>query len=159
MSPSRPRTSEHWIEYFRHNDRNLREIPWQAGVRLSFAVLNSVSASVQEFQLGESSEGRTFAKMATDYARVSGDDGYIVAQGLFVAEEHRHARDLGRFMDLAGIPRVQKTVADGIFRRLRKRHPAEEFGRDRAVAHRAATLASGSDVTGAPASSRGATKL
>ena len=46
-----------------------------------------------------------------------------------------------------------------VFSGLRERYAAEEFRGDRAVVHRAATLASGSDVTGAPASSRGATKL
>lgn len=120
MPDRRPTTSHGWCEYFRSNAASLRPIPWELGVKLSFQELKAVTSSVQEFQLGESSEGRTFAKMAADYARRSGDAGYILAQGLFVAEEHRHARDLGRVMDLAGIPRVGRTVADGIFRRLRK---------------------------------------
>jgi hypothetical protein len=46
-----------------------------------------------------------------------------------------------------------------VFRRLWEREAAEEIGRDCSFNHRAATLASGSDVTGAPASSSGATKL
>jgi hypothetical protein len=120
MSTLMPSTSHAWCEYFRSNAASLRTIPWELGVKLSFAELTAITGSIQEFQLGESSEGRTFAKMAAEYARRSGDVGYILAQGLFVAEEHRHARDLGKVMDLAGIPRVGKTVADGIFRKLRK---------------------------------------
>jgi hypothetical protein len=115
-----PSTSHAWCEYFRSNASSLRTIPWELGVKLSFAELKAVTSSIQEFQLGESSEGRTFAKMAAEYARQSGDAAYIIAHGLFVAEEHRHARDLGKVMDLAGIPRVGQTMADGIFRKLRK---------------------------------------
>ena len=44
--------------------------------------------------------------------------------------------------------------------RLRERHAPQELGRHRRCgAHRTATRASGSAVTGAPASSSGATKL
>jgi hypothetical protein len=36
-----------------------------------------------------------------------------------VAEENRHARDLGRFLDAAGIPRLRRHASDRVFRRLR----------------------------------------
>lgn len=114
------KSSERWCDYFRSNANELLPIPWDQGVRLTDRQRNAISSSVAEFQLGESSEGKTFARMAREYAERSGDAEYILAHGLFVAEEHRHARDLGRVMDLAGIPRVSKTAADGIFRRLRK---------------------------------------
>ncbi len=117
---NQPQSCEHWCEYFRSNAERLLPIPWEIGVNLSHDEHLTIAASIQEFQLGESSEGKTFAKMAREYAHQSGDLGYIVAQGLFIAEEHRHARDLGRVMDLAGIPRVSKTAADGAFRWMRK---------------------------------------
>ena len=118
--PRRTVSSERWCEYFRSNAEALLPIPWDVGVRLSADEIATITTSIQEFQLGESSEGKTFAKMARAYAEQSGDLGYVVAHGLFIAEEHRHARDLGRVMDLAGIARVRKTAADGVFRWLRK---------------------------------------
>jgi hypothetical protein len=38
---------------------------------------------------------------------------------MFLAEEHRHARDLGRVLDMAGIPRVERLAVDTVFRHLR----------------------------------------
>ena len=38
---------------------------------------------------------------------------------LFIAEEQRHARDLGRFLTINGIPLVRTTITDRVFRRLR----------------------------------------
>ena len=43
------------------------------------------------------------------HAADTGDATYVQALRLFMAEEYRHARDLGRVMDLAGIPRVGRT--------------------------------------------------
>jgi hypothetical protein len=40
---------------------------------------------------------------------------------LFIAEENRHAQELGRFLDLAGIPRVGASWPDTVFRILRRR--------------------------------------
>jgi len=114
-------TSEEWREYFHKNAASLLEIPWEAGVALGDAERSAIAASVQEFQLGESSEARHFQGLAKEYARRTGDVGYVFALRLFIAEEHRHARDLGRVMDLAGIPRVGYTWPDAVFRWLRHR--------------------------------------
>src|SRR5262249_7311040 len=40
---------------------------------------------------------------------------------LFIREEQRYARDLGRFLHLAGIPLLQRTWPDTVFRWLRHR--------------------------------------
>src|SRR5262249_10311893 len=56
---------------------------------------------------------------AEAYAAKTGDTAYVTALGLFIAEEQRHGRDLGRFLDLAGIDRLRSTFADAIFRWLR----------------------------------------
>ena len=44
---------------------------------------------------------------------------YVLALQLFIAEEQRHARDLGRFLELAGIPPIRSNPLDRIFRLLR----------------------------------------
>ena len=61
--------------------------------------------SVLEFQLGESSQGRHIIRCAHEFALRQRSPACAEAIKLFIREEQRHARDLGRFMDLAGIPR------------------------------------------------------
>jgi len=114
-------TSEEWREYFHRNAANLLPIPWQAGVTLTEGERRAIAASVQEFQLGESSEGKHFQGLARQYGERTGDMEYVYALRLFIAEENRHARDLGRVMDLAGIERIGHTWPDAVFRWLRHR--------------------------------------
>ena len=50
----------------------------------------------------------------------TGDHAYADAIQLFIREEQRHSRYLGRFMDLNNIPRLKFSVGDAVFRGLRK---------------------------------------
>jgi hypothetical protein len=114
-------TSEEWREYFHRNAASLLAIPWEKGVELTDAERDAVAASMQEFQLGESSEGKHFQGLARTYGQRTGDMEYVYALRLFIAEENRHARDLGRVLDSAGIPRIGHTWPDAVFRWLRHR--------------------------------------
>ncbi|HEY7118286.1 MAG TPA: ferritin-like domain-containing protein [Tepidisphaeraceae bacterium] len=114
-------SSEEWREYFHRNAASLLPIPWHQGVTLTQAERDAIASSMQEFQLGESSEGKHFQGLASEYAQLTGDHDYVYALRLFIAEEHRHARDLGRVLDLAGIPRTAHTWPDAVFRWLRHR--------------------------------------
>ena len=111
-----PLSSEQWAAHFRANDGNLLALPWDGGAAITPAERAAIAASVQEFQLGESSEGRNLISAARRYAASSGDAAYVDALLLFIAEEHRHARDLGRFLDLAGVPRAGHARPDTVFR-------------------------------------------
>jgi hypothetical protein len=115
-----PLASAQWGSYFRNNTLHLLPLPWDEGARLEPAEREAVAASVREFQLGESSEGRNLISAARAYAAASGDAAYVDALLLFIAEEHRHARDLGRFLDLAGVPRAAHAWPDTVFRWLRR---------------------------------------
>lgn len=117
---ARPVTSEEWLEYFSTNRRNLLPIPWESSYRLTAEESKTITNSIRIFQLGENSEGRHFLQAARDYAARSGDLVYIDALKFFIAEEQRHARDLGRFMDSQGIPRAKIHWTDFIFRKLRR---------------------------------------
>ena len=119
--PLQPRSSEQWVEYFSHNKENLLPIPWETGAELTETERSAIAASVQGFQLGESSEGRHLAKCARDYAHQQNDLAYDTAIRLFIGEEQRHARDLGRFLKLNGIDLIRKTWPDTVFRMLRHR--------------------------------------
>jgi hypothetical protein len=119
--PIAPDPAVVWIAYLERNRRELTPIPWSDGVTLTAGERDAIATSIQEFQVGESSEGRHLFTAAQRYAADSGDGEYLTALRLFVAEEHRHAADLGRVMDLAGIPRTSKTWPDRVFRFLRRR--------------------------------------
>jgi len=114
-----PATSAEWRAYFERNRHELLVILWDLGSELTGAERWAVARSVQEFQRGESSEGRHLHCYARQYAAATGDWDYLRALELFIAEEQRHARDLGRFLTINGIPLVKATFTDGVFRRLR----------------------------------------
>jgi hypothetical protein len=80
-----------------------------------------IARSVQIFQKGESGQGRHFLKCASADAERTGDAEYVESVRLLIAEEQRHAADLGRFLDLAGIGRIERTWSNGAFRWLRRR--------------------------------------
>src|SRR5437588_7558138 len=97
-----PWTSGQWCYYYHRNAERLLPLPWKRGAGLTEAERDAVAASIQDFQLGESSEGRNLLRRAADYAERADDPEYLEAMRLFVREEQRHARDLGRFLRLAG---------------------------------------------------------
>lgn len=111
--------SRDWLQYFQFNFGNLLAIPWERGAELDPAETAAISRSLSEFQAGENSEGKHLLRYAQEYAERSGDLDYVPAIRLFIAEEQRHARDLGRFLTLNGIQLVRTTFTDRVFRRLR----------------------------------------
>jgi len=117
---SEPTTFAEWQVYFCVNRESLLRIPWGSSHRLTKREKLTIMRSIQTFQPGESSEGRHFLKRARDYATRSGDHAYVDALKLFIAEEQRHARDLGRFMRQEDIPLARNRPSDWIFRRLRQ---------------------------------------
>jgi len=112
-------TSRDWRRYYERNARSLLDIPWDAGADATRAELTAIARSLQEFQAGERSEGRHLYGLAQAYGQSTGDHEYVAAIRLFIAEEQRHARDLGRFLILNGIPLLRTTLTDRVFRRLR----------------------------------------
>ena len=58
-------------------------------------------------------------RYARRHADETGDPDYVETTRLFIAEEQRHARDLGRFMARNAIPTRKKQWTDSVFRRLR----------------------------------------
>src|SRR5271156_803126 len=108
-----------WVRYFRANAESLLAVPWQRGAELTALEKADIAESVQIFQLGESSEGRHFLKCAQDYAARAGDPAYVEAIRLFIREEQRHARDLGRFLTAAAVPLLRRSWPDTVFRWLR----------------------------------------
>ena len=114
------RSSLEWKKYYQENALSLLEIPWQIGHELSEEEKLAITSSVQDFQAGESSEGRHLIQYAKAYAEQTGDHEYVEAIRVFIAEEQRHARDLAHFMQINAIPLVKTTFTDSVFRKLRQ---------------------------------------
>jgi hypothetical protein len=81
--------------------------------------LATITRSLQAWQLGETSDGRHLRAAAVRYAQQVGDPDYVPAVELFIREEQRHGELLGRFLDLAGVGRVQADWGDRLFRTAR----------------------------------------
>ena len=78
------------------------------GPTLTTADRQAVLRSVQEFQQGEGLEGANFFRRVRTYGASSGDHEYVEAHRLFMAEEKRHAHDLGRFLRLEGLEPLER---------------------------------------------------
>jgi len=115
-----PLPSTYWKAHFRRSQDNPPIIPWETASALAPQDADTIRASIQEFQLGEQAEGRHLIRSAREHAAHTGDWDYHEAMQLFIREEQGHAAMLGRFMDLAGIPRIKRSASDSIFRALRK---------------------------------------
>jgi hypothetical protein len=111
--------SENWISYFGHNRDHLMTINWDDNYRLTPAEVQTITRSLQQFQLGESSEGRHILAQARRYAERSGDTEFVPALELFIKEEQRHSGDLARFMQQQGLPLTNAHWVDTVFRGLR----------------------------------------
>lgn len=112
-------TSEEWRLYFKENAHSLLDIPWHLGGDLKQSEADTIRKSLREFQAGETSEGKHLLRYSQEYADRTGDHQYVAAMRLFILEEQRHARDLGRFLTVNGISLVRTTFTDVVFRRLR----------------------------------------
>jgi len=110
-----------WLDYFRLNARCPGPIAWNAGASLSAADRFVIASSIRIFQRGEEGSGRTIARFARRYAERTGDAAFPSALQALFDEEARHANDLGRFIDLAGISRLRNEFSDGVFRFMRHR--------------------------------------
>src|SRR5215218_3557835 len=75
-----------WVQYFRFNAKALLSIPWSEGLYFTDETRAAIASSVQEFQLGESSEGKHLLACARRHAAETGDPAYVEALGLFIAE-------------------------------------------------------------------------
>lgn len=113
-------TSRDWLDLFAARVDCSAFLPWEDGCVLSPAEKERIAASVQQFQLGEGSDGSGLLRRARASRISKNDPDFLTALELFIAEEQRHSRHLARFMAQHGIPLLQKHWVDRVFRRVRK---------------------------------------
>ena len=113
-----PHSSQDWIEHFRRNAEADR-VTWELLPALTADERRRIVPSLRAWQLGETSDGAHLLRAATRYAATIGDADYPDAVRLFIAEEQKHGRHLGRYLDLIGEPRLTRDWGDTLFRRVR----------------------------------------
>ncbi len=112
---------EIWEAYYQYNKTHLLPIHWESGYQLTPEERALVTTSLQQFQRGESSEAKNLVRNAQLFLKDKEDQSYYRALLLFISEEHRHARDLKRFMQQQQIPPIGRHWVDGVFRWMRRR--------------------------------------
>jgi len=105
-----------WKEYFRHNQNHFANIDFIGHDCLSMEERSVISSSLQQFQKGESSEGRHLFAFAKQFE----DPEYLECIRFFIREEQKHASILAAFMHKYDIPLIKGHWVDGVFRWLRK---------------------------------------
>ncbi|HET6707952.1 ferritin-like domain-containing protein [Amycolatopsis sp.] len=106
-------THAHWLQDFEteaERRRRREDPPWERGAKLH----PDVAKSIQRFQVGEAGDG------ANLIAKAAGDDTYLAAVKLFVAEEQNHARILAELLGAAGVPTIGQHWSDTVFVKLRR---------------------------------------
>jgi len=114
------RNSWWWCEHFRESAHRQLTIPWDDACPLDGAQRQILVPSLQDFQLGESSEGRHGRARAAVYGERVGDPYYAEAIRLFFAEENRHAAYLARYLAVNGTAPIGRSWTDFVFRRVRR---------------------------------------
>jgi hypothetical protein len=112
------KTSQQWYEHYRQNLQVLR-IDWSLQPAITKKERESILASLQAWQLGETSEGKNLLHASRLYAAGIGDSYYPKAVELFIREEQKHGNNLGKYLDAIGEPRIKKDWGDSLFRRIR----------------------------------------
>lgn len=110
--------SQYWINHFRVNAQEKR-VNWALAPQITDAEIATILASLQAWQLGETSEGKHLIAAATKYANHIGDPAYVGAVRLFIKEEQKHGNNLGTYLDLINKPRITKDWGDSLFRKIR----------------------------------------
>ncbi len=125
MSSREPLIFKEFIHLFGlHQERNWKH-PWEDSYRLTQEEREAVISSIQQFQLGEGSDGSRFLKRAERFAKRFGVLSYVTAVQLFIAEENRHSKLLAQFLAKEGIPPLKSHWVDWCFRLTRRLAGAE----------------------------------
>jgi rubrerythrin len=107
---------QQWKEYFELNQTHFAHINFSKPDLFCVQEQKLYTASLQQFQRGEHSEG----KHLLQYAKQYGDTCYTDAIKLFIKEEQDHALVLGKFLHKHDLPRIKHHWVDGVFRFMRQ---------------------------------------
>lgn len=109
-----------WLAHFRGQAAHPRQVPATLDDTLSGRERRLIEGPIATFQLGESSDGAQLRQAVQGYCAQPQSPDLVEIFDLFIAEEQRHARLLGEFMQDHAIAPRERAVTDQAFRRLRR---------------------------------------
>src|SRR5438045_2515183 len=111
-------TETDWIVLFASRAASRELLPWPDARTLSASELRLVSGSIQQFQLGEGSDGAGLIRRGRASRLPALNPNFIPSLELFIKEEQRHSRHLARFLQGEGVALLKQHWADRVFRRV-----------------------------------------
>jgi|HubBroStandDraft_4_1064222.scaffolds.fasta_scaffold144875_1 hypothetical protein len=109
-----------WLAHFRSQAAHPRQVPSTLADTLTGRERRLIAASIATFQLGESSPGLNLRGAVRRHCQAAADQPFVEIFDLFIAEEQRHARLLGEFMQDHEIAHRESALTDQTFRALRR---------------------------------------
>ena len=113
-------TDTDWIAVFSSRTAGRELLPWSHPRTLTDRELRLVRGSIQQFQLGEGSDGSGLIRRGCASRLAALNPNFISSLELFIKEEQRHSRHLALFLQREGVALLQQHWADRVFRRVRK---------------------------------------
>jgi len=111
--------SRKWLRHFSLRSMTALHVSRRAAIQLTTKELETLTKSIQQFQLGEGSRGERLLLRGKKYAKAVNDLLFVDALALLIKEEQQHSRYLAAFMESQGIPLVSRHWVDTVFRKLR----------------------------------------
>jgi hypothetical protein len=111
-------SSKFWQNHFRNN-LLIQRVDWSIPPSITEEEKAQILYSLKAWQLGETSYGAHLLAAATKYAQQTEEADYPNAVRLFIKEEQKHGKNLGRYIDAIGEQRTNKDWGDTIFRKIR----------------------------------------
>jgi hypothetical protein len=109
-----------WIVLFSSRTASREFLPWSHPRTLTAGERRLVCESIQQFQLGEGSDGSGLIRRGRASRLAALNANFIPALELFIKEEQRHSSHLARFLQREGVALIQQHWVDRVFRRVRK---------------------------------------
>jgi hypothetical protein len=111
--------SRKWLTHFSLRSMTALHVSRCAALQLTYDERRVITASIQQFQLGEGSRGRRLLERGKKFGRRTHDPLLAGALDLFIKEEQQHSQYLAAFMESQAIPLLRRHWVDCIFRVLR----------------------------------------
>src|SRR5438105_2787497 len=113
-------TQTDWIVLFSSRTASRELLPWSHPRTLTDRELRLVRGSIQQFQLGEGSDGSGLIRRGCASRLAALNPNFISSLELFIKEEQRHSRHLALFLQREGVALLEQHWVDRVFRRVRK---------------------------------------
>src|SRR5215813_122842 len=109
-----------WTLLFCSRTASRELLPWSHPRDLTDGERRLVTGSIQQFQLGEGSDGSGLIRRGRASRLAALDSNFLPSLELFIREEQRHSRHLAEFLEREGVPLLHQHWVDRVFRRVRK---------------------------------------